>query len=97
MSLVDKLQEFQKKYPQHKLRALVIEDSDLNFTFTARGFIGVTAIESNRYNGIMYQRITQDRTDPDNPSALKVELIVQEEAFLLSVNRSFYLLSKYGI
>ena len=51
MELKAKLNELQKKHPQTKLRALVIEDTDLNFTFTFRKAIGITAIESNRYNG----------------------------------------------
>lgn len=97
MNLKDKLDELQKKHPQTKLRALVIEDTDLNFTFTFRRSLGITAIESNRYNGILFQRITQDRTDLENPNSLKIELIVKEEDFLLSVNRSSVLLSKYGI
>lgn len=97
MKLLQKLDELQKKYPQEKLRALVIKDSNLNFTFTFRGHIGITAIESNRYNGILYQRITQDRTDLGNPGPLKVELIVQERPFLLSVNRAIELIKKYGI
>lgn len=97
MDLQDKLNELQKKYPQTKLRALVIKDNDLNFTFTFRGHIGITAIESNRYNGILYQRITQDRTSLDNSQPLRIELIVQEKAFLMSVNRAFELLNQYGI
>lgn len=97
LNLKDKLDELQKKHPQTKLRALVIEDTDLNFTFTFRRSLGITAIESNQYNGILFQRITQDRTDLENPSSLKIELIVKEEDFLLSVNRSSVLLSKYGI
>lgn len=97
MKLIKKLERLQKKYPQQKLRALVIEDSDLNFTFTFRGHIGITAIESNRYNGILYQRITQDRTNLANPQPLKIELIVQEKVFLMSVNRAIELLNRYGI
>lgn len=97
MELQQKLEQLQKKHPQQKLRALVIEDSDLNFTFTFRGHIGITAIESNRYNGILYQRITQDRTNLDNPHSLKIELIVQEKRFLMSVNRAVELLNQYGI
>ena len=72
MKLIKKLEQLQKKYPQQKLRALVIDDSDLNFTFTFRGHIGITAIESNRYNGILYQRITQDRTNLANSQPLKI-------------------------
>lgn len=97
MELKAKLDELQKKHPQTKLRALVIENTDLNFTFTFRRAIGVTTIESNRYEGIIYQRITQDRTQSGNPNALKIELIVKEEDFLLSVNRSSTLLNEYGI
>lgn len=97
MELQKKLEQLQKKCPQQKLRALVIEDNDLNFTFTFRGHIGITAIESNRYNGILYQRITQDRTNLDNPQPLRVELIVQEKVFLMSVNRAIELLNRYGI
>ena len=97
MKLIKKLERLQKKYPQQKLRALVIEDSDLNFTFTFRGHIGITSIESNRYNVILYQRITQDRTNLANPQPLKIELIVQEKVFLMSVNRAIELLNRYGI
>lgn len=97
MNLKDRLQELQKKHPQKKLRALVITTNDLNFTFTFRGLIGITAIESNCYNGIIFQRITQDRTDLNSPNPLRIELIVQEEDFLLSVNRSSTLLKEYGI
>lgn len=97
MELMNKLEQLQKKNPQQKLRALVIEDNSLNFTFTFRGRIGITAIESNRYNGILYQRITQDRTDLNNSQPIKVELIVQEKAFLMSANRAIELLNRYGI
>lgn len=97
MELMNKLEQLQKKNPQQKLRALVIKDNSLNFTFTFRGHIGITAIESNRYNGILYQRITQDRTDLNNSRPIKVELIVQEKAFLMSANRAIELLNRYGI
>lgn len=96
-NLKDKLHELQKKYPQEKLRALVIKDSDLNFAFTFRRAIGVTTIESNRYNGILYQRITQDRTDFGNPNSLKVELIVNSKYFDVSTVRSLALVNKYEI
>lgn len=99
MKIEKKLHQLQKKHPQTKLRALVIKDNNLNFTFTFtfREHIGITAIESNRYNGILYQQITQDRTNLDNSQPLKVELIVQEKTFLMSVNRASELLSQYGI
>ena len=96
-NLKDKLQELQKKHPQKKLRALAITDSDLNFTFTFRRAIGVTTIESNRYEGIIYQRITQDRTQSGNPNALKIELIVDSELFDISTVRSLSLIKKYEI
>lgn len=96
-NLKDKLQELQKRCPQRKLRALVIEDTDLNFTFTFRRSIGVTTIESNRYNGILYQRITQDRTKSGDPGALKIELIVDNERFDTSTVRSLPLIKKYEI
>lgn len=97
LNLKDKLNELQKKHPQTKLRALVIEDTDLNFTFTFRRSLGITAIESNRYNGILFQRITQDRTDPENPNSLKIELIVNSEEFDISTVRSMSLIKKYEI
>lgn len=97
MELKVKLNELQKKHPQTKLRALVIEDTDLNFTFTFRKAIGITAIESNRYNGILYQRITQDRTKAGETGTLKIELIVKADEFDFSTVRSMSLTKKYEI
>lgn len=97
MRLRHKLSELQKKYPQHKLRALVIEDSNLNFAITGRKEVGVLTIESNVYKGIWWQQITQDKTAQNDHSALRVELIVDEQEFMLSSSRSLYLIREYGI
>lgn len=97
MKLIKKLERLQKKYPQQKLRALVIKDSDLNFTLSAKRCASTLSIEGSAYNGIIFQRMTVDKEKPLNPKALIVELIVGENEFLTSGNRALHLLKQYGI
>lgn len=55
MKIKDKLQELKNEYPELNLKALVIKNNDLNFAFTFRNYFGVSTIESNDYQGILYQ------------------------------------------
>lgn len=97
MKIKDKLQELKNEYPELNLKALVIKNNDLNFTFTLRNYFGVSTIESNDYQGILYQRITQERTAQNKYPALVIEMVVDIEEFEESSNRSFYLIKEYGI
>ncbi|WP_241689803.1 hypothetical protein [Ligilactobacillus salivarius] len=69
----------------------------MNFAFTLRNYFGVTTIESKDYQGILYQRITQERTIQNKYPALVIEMIVDTEEFESSSNRTFYLVKEYGI
>ena len=97
MKLIKKLERLQKKYPQQKLRALVIEDSDLNFTLSAKRCASTLSIEGSAYKGILFQRVTINKGKTLNPKALTVELVVGEKEFLTSGNLALYLIKKYGI
>lgn len=95
--LLRELEKVKKKYPQRKWRALMIKDNDLNFTFTFRGSIGITTIESNSYNGVIYKLIEQNNLDPDEDYPLTIGLIVDEEYFMMSTSRGLLWIKKYGI
>ncbi|MEY8737151.1 hypothetical protein AB9M75_08015 [Lactobacillus sp. AN1001] len=95
--LLAKLEELKKQYPERTLRALLIEDDNLNFTITMRKWVGSTIIESHNFNGIMYQQIIQDKTLGGDKPAVKVGLIVAKYEFLLSSSRAYALLMEYGI
>lgn len=97
MKIKNKLQELKNEYPELNLKALVIKNNDLNFAFTLRKYFGVTTIESNDYQGILYQRITQERTIQNKYPVLVIEMIVDTEEFESSSNRAFYLVKEYGI
>lgn len=97
LKLQKRLNELQKKYPQTKLRALVIKNSDLNFTLSAHRCASTLSIEGSAYKGIIFQRMTVDKERPLNPKALTVELIVGKDEFLASGNQALYLLKQYEI
>ena len=97
MKIKNKLQELKNEYPELNLKALVIKNNDLNFAFTLRNYFRVSTIESNDYQGILYQRITQERTAQNKYPALVIEMVVDIEEFESSSNRSFYLIKEYGI
>ena len=97
MKIKNKLQELKNAYPELNLKALVIKYNDLNFAYTLRNYFGVSTIESNDYQGILYQRITQERTAQNKYPALVIEMVVDIEEFESSSNRSFYLIKEYGI
>ena len=97
MKIKNKLQELKNEYPELNLKALVIKNNDLNFAFTLRNYFGVSTIESNDYQGILYQRITQERTAQNKYPALVIEMVVDIEEFESSSYRSFYLIIDFGI
>lgn len=97
MEIEEKLHQLQKKYPQTKLRALVIKNSDLNFTLSALRCASTLSIEGSAYKGILFQRVTINKEKTLNPKALTVELVVGEKEFLTSGNLALYLIKKYGI
>lgn len=97
MELMNKLEQLQKKYPQTKLRPLVIKDTDLNFALSAHRCASTFSIEGSAYRGILFQRITIDKRKSLDPKALIVELVVGEKDFLMSGNLALYLIKKYGI
>lgn len=90
--LQTELKHLQKKYPAQRWRALLIDDSQLNFTLTMRGYVGSLLIESNRYEGIAY--VT---TQLMIGKGSLIGVIVDLDKFETTTNRAMSLINTYGI